>query len=94
MSCLLLGRKMDPGDLWVTLPYCSVEFPDTCSQTSVWPWIPVSVLCFCSPQPGVAVATLPSVLWDMACNKQRQAFRRKYIKVIPVEMRARSPAAE
>ena len=69
MSCLLLGTKMDPGDLWVPPPYCSVEFPDTCSRTSVWPWIPISALCFCSPQPGMAVATLPSVLWDMACTR-------------------------
>ena len=68
-SCLPLCTKMDPGDLWIPPSYCSVEFPDTCFRTSMWPWIPVSALCFYSPQPGVAVATLPSVLWDMACTR-------------------------
>ena len=47
MSCLLLGRKMDPGDLWVTPPYCSEECPFICSQISVWPSFPVAALCSC-----------------------------------------------
>ena len=46
-SCLLLGRKMDPEDLWVPPPYCSERCPGICSQTSVWPSFPVSGLCPC-----------------------------------------------
>ena len=47
MSCLLLGRKRDPGDLWVPVPYCSEECLGICWQISVWPSFPISALCSC-----------------------------------------------
>ena len=44
----LLGRKMDPEDLWIPLPYCSERFPCIfCLQTCVWPSFPISALCSC-----------------------------------------------
>ena len=47
MFCPLLGRRMVPEDCCVPLPYCSERFPCICSQISVWPSSPISVLCSC-----------------------------------------------
>ena len=65
-SCLLLDIKRDPEDLWVPPPYCSEKCPGILSQTSEWPSVPIVGLCFCSPQPGMAIASPPSAWWGMA----------------------------